>query len=105
MELTRENMALVTRIASRASKPSRHSPKTLAAMPAALQRIEPGEVPRLAKFARICLRVGMPGKVGNRSGEIRTFLNVGMMADEETKFTESFSKLKRECRKLDLPCR
>ena len=59
MELTRENLALVARIA-RGNQSLRDFAKDIGSNAPTLQRIEQGEVPRLATFARICLRVGMP---------------------------------------------
>ena len=59
MELTRDNLAMVTRIA-RGNTSLRTFAKFIGSNAPTLQRVEAGEVPSVATFARICLKVGLP---------------------------------------------
>ena len=59
MELTRDNLAIVTRVA-RGNTSLRAFAKVIGSNAPTLQRVEAGEVPSVATFARICLKVGLP---------------------------------------------
>ena len=58
MKLTRDNLALATRIA-RGDRSLREFAKDIGSNAPTLQRVERGEVPTVETFARICLRLGL----------------------------------------------